>query len=281
MRSALVTGASSGIGRECVLHLAAKGFRVFAGVRKQEDADALARAGLPAIVPIMLEVTDESSIRAATAAVSPLLHADESFALVNNAGITVAGPLELLDVAAIRQQFDVNVFAPIAVTQAFLPLLRSHRGRIVLMGSLFGRIALPFVAPYAGAKFALEAFADSLSLELREWGIRVILMEPGNVATPIWRRTKERTAASVGALPEERLSLYRTALGSFERLTDSYSATGIPPRRVAWKVAHALTTRRPRTRYPVGWDARVYGRLGPLLPDRLRHWILYRLTLCR
>jgi NAD(P)-dependent dehydrogenase (short-subunit alcohol dehydrogenase family) len=281
LRTALVTGASSGIGRECVRHLAARGFKVFAGVRRQEDADALSREGIPSTVPLILEVTDDASIHAAARAVGALLHADDSFALVSNAGMTVGGPLELIDIAAIRQQFEVNVFGPIAMIQAFLPLLRTHRGRIVLMGSLFGRIALPFVAPYAGAKFALEAFADSLSLELRESGIRVILMEPGNIATPIWGRTKQRIRASVITLPEERLAPYRKALDSFERLTDGYAESGIPPLRVARTVARALAARRPRNRYPVGWDARIYGRLGPLLPDRIRLWILYRITLRR
>jgi len=280
-RVALVTGTSSGIGREIVRLLAAQGYTVFAGVRKQADADKLVLENNPGTVPLLLEVTEESSIHEAVEKITPMLNADDSFALVNNAGITVGGPMELLDMKALRQQFDVNVFAPIAMTQAFLPLLRAHHGRVVLMGSLFGRIALPFVAPYAGAKYSLEAFADSLSMELRPWGIKVILMEPGNIATPIWETTKKRVSATIDAVPPEKLDLYRIALESFERLTDGYAATGLHPSRVARRVAHALAARHPRTRYPVGADAHIYGRIGPLLPDSIRHRILYRLSLRR
>jgi NAD(P)-dependent dehydrogenase (short-subunit alcohol dehydrogenase family) len=276
----LVTGASSGIGRECATLLAARGFKVFAGVRRQEDAVALASAAPADIRPLMLDVTDPVSIEAAAAMIRASLDPSDWFSLVNNAGITVAGPLELLEMGALRRQLEVNVLGPVAVTQALLPTLREHRGRIILMGSLFGRIALPFVAPYAAAKFALEAIADSLSLELQPWGISVSLLEPGNIATPIWQRTKERAMASVGALPADKLGLYREALHSFEKLTDWYAKSGIPASRVARIVARALTARRPRIRYRVGMDARFYGTFGPLLPDRFRHWVL-RLAVLR
>jgi NAD(P)-dependent dehydrogenase (short-subunit alcohol dehydrogenase family) len=280
-KSVLVTGASSGIGRECALLLAARGFRVFAGVRRQEDAAALSIDAPTNVHPLILEVTDPASIKTAADAICASLDPSDAFSLVNNAGITVAGPLELLEMSALRRQLEVNVVAPVAVTQAFLPTLREHRGRIILMGSLFGRIALPFVAPYAAAKFALEAIADSLALELQPWGIPVSLLEPGNIATPIWRRTKERALASVGTLPAEKLGLYRDALQSFEELTDWYARTGIPASRVARVVVRALTARQPRLRYRVGMDARFYGTFGPLLPDRLRQWILRLVVLRR
>ena len=278
-RSVLVTGASSGIGRECALHLAARGFTVFAGIRRPEDGKRLVDAALGHVVPVALDVTDEESLDEATKRVGELIEEDSSFSIVNNAGITVAGPLELIGASAMRRQLDVNVIGTVAVIERFLPLVRRRTGRIVIMGSLFGRIALPFVSPYAAAKFALEAITDSLSLELRQWGIRVVLLEPGSIATPLWKKTKEMVLESVTAHPRQGLDLYRTALESFERLTDSYAARGISPSRVAAVVERALVARRPRTRYLVGRDAKVFGRVAPLLPDRLRHWIVARLTL--
>jgi NAD(P)-dependent dehydrogenase (short-subunit alcohol dehydrogenase family) len=280
-RSVLVTGASSGIGRECALLLAARGFQVFAGVRRPEDGDSLVGSARGTLVPVMLEVTDEASIRSAADAVARGLAPGASFCLVNNAGISVAGPLELLSIDSFRQQLEVSVVGQVAVTQAFLPILRARSGRIVIMGSLFGRISLPFVAPYAAAKFALEALADSLSMELRDWGIDVVLLEPGSISTPIWTRSKDLALRTVGGLGEDRLGLYRDALETFEKATDRFAARGIPPVRVARAAARALTARRPRSRYRVGWDARLLGTLGPLLPGRLRQRLIRLVVLRR
>ncbi len=280
-RIVLVTGASSGIGRECALRLASEGFTVFGGVRRPEDGKAIASAARGSLSAVRLEVTDESSIEAAAAAIAGTVGPEDSFALVNNAGITVAGPLELLPTSELRRQFDVNLFGPLAVTRAFLPLLRANAGRILLMGSIFGRISLPFVAPYTAAKSALAAVAESLSVELRAWGIPVILIEPGNVATPIWSRTKSSVVEALARAAPDRLALYRDALASFEKLTDGYAASGIPPDRVARVVARALTVKAPHRRYAVGWDSRVYGRLAPLMPARFRQWLLARMTLRR
>jgi len=277
----LVTGASSGIGRECALRLARDGFAVFGGVRRPEDGQTLVRDSGGTLFAVLLDVTDEATIAAAAAMVGENAHPGDTFSLVNNAGITVAGPLEVLPTAELRRQFDVNLFGPLAVTRAFLPLLRAHAGRIVLMGSIFGRISLPFVAPYTAAKAALGAVAESLSIELRAWSIPVVLIEPGNVATPIWSRTKSSTVASMAGVAAEKIALYREALASFEKLTDGYARSGIPPARVARVVARALGARRPRRRYAVGWDSRVFGRVAPLLPPRLRQWILARITLRR
>jgi NAD(P)-dependent dehydrogenase (short-subunit alcohol dehydrogenase family) len=271
----LVTGSSSGIGRETALLLAARGFQVFAGVRTEEAAARLSKDAQGSLTPVRIDVKDEATIQAAERTISSSLGADASFALVNNAGITVAGPLELLTTAALRDQLDVNVLGPIAVTRVFLPLLRKRRGRIVIMGSLFGRLALPFVAPYAAAKFALEAVADSLALELRDWKIPVTLLEPGNIATPIWEKSKSRVMDEFSSVPKELYDLYSDNLNAFETLTNNYAKTGIPPVRVAKTVARALSVRRPRNRYRVGWDSKVYGCIGPRLPSKLRYWILW------
>jgi NAD(P)-dependent dehydrogenase (short-subunit alcohol dehydrogenase family) len=280
-RIVLVTGASSGIGKECALMLAASGFSVFGGVRRPEDGETLARAAHGSLSPVILDITSEESVARAVSVLAAAAGQDDTISLVNNAGITVAGPLELLQTPDLRRQFEVNVFGQLTVTRSMLPFIRTHGGRIVLMGSIFGRISLPFVAPYTAAKFAIGAIADSLSIELRRWKIPVILIEPGNVATPIWSRTKAGVIETLDKIPEAKVTLYQDALSSFEKLTDAYAASGIPPARVGRAVVRALSSRVPRRRYTVGWDSRVYGKVAPLLPARLRQWVLWRMTLRR
>ena len=272
-RSVLVTGASSGIGKECALLLARHGFRVFAGVRKQRDAEALGEAGDGRIVPVMIDVTEASSIQAAVNTVREALPADATFALVNNAGITVAGPLEILPIDSLRRQFEVNVIGQVAVTQAFLPLLRGHRGRIVIMGSVLGRISPPLVGPYAAAKFALEAITDSLSIELRGSGIRVVLLEPGNIATPIWEKSKNNVLERLDSLEPVRRALYAKTRADIVRIARAFARGGLASSHVARKVVHALTVRAPRTRYRIGIDSKILSTLSPLVPDRFRYWL--------
>ena len=186
MKRVLVTGASSGIGLASALRLAGAGWRVYGGVRTAADADALRQHG---IEPVELDVTDAAQIDAATAAVGPELDG-----LVDNAGIAVAAPLELVPLDELRRQLEVNVVGQIAVLQAVLPALRRARGRVVLMGSIGGRSALPFLGPYAASKHALEALADSLRVELRPFGLAVSIVEPGSIATPIWRKGADRAS---------------------------------------------------------------------------------------
>jgi NAD(P)-dependent dehydrogenase (short-subunit alcohol dehydrogenase family) len=182
----LVTGASTGIGRATVLALAKRGAQVYAGVRRSADADSLTREGGPNVRPLLLDVTVPDAIDAARDILSssgaPLT------GLVNNAGFALAGPLELVAPAELRRQFDVNFFGALALTQALLPQLRAARGRIVNVSSIGGKFAAPFVGAYAASKFALEAASDALRLELRPFGVAVILIEPGAVRTPIWQR---------------------------------------------------------------------------------------------
>ena len=225
----------------------------------------------------MIDVTDKSSIQAAVLSVGAALDEDASFALVNNAGIAVAAPLELLELDSLRKQFEVNVFGHVAVTQAFLPLLRSRRGRIVFIGSLFGKIGVPLVSPYSAAKFAIEAIADAFAIELWPWKIRVSLLEPGNIATPIWDKFRSNAAQASAAGPSEARELYRDVQGSMLRLAEWFGKAGITPQRVARVVAKALQARRPRTRYLVGWDAKILGRIAPASPDRLRYWVIRRI----
>jgi NAD(P)-dependent dehydrogenase (short-subunit alcohol dehydrogenase family) len=278
-KAVLVTGASSGIGRECALRLASSGFRVFAGVRRNEDGERLRAEASGSVIPVLLDVTDSSSIAKAAQNISRGLYKGSLHGLVNNAGIAVAGPLEMLPLEALRRQLDVNVVGQIAVTQAFLPMLRAAHGRVIIMGSILGRVALPFVGAYSAAKFALEALAESLGMEVRPFGVSVSIIEPGNIATPIWTKSKSTAMDTAGDLNAGKWDLYRVAAESFQRYTDHASANGISASRVAQVVEKALSVRRPRTRYTVGWDSRFLGHLAPVAPGRFRQWIVLKVVL--
>src|SRR5438874_93678 len=235
MRSVLVTGASTGCGRACALDLDRRGFRVLAGVRKDADGEAL-RAESSRIEPVILDVTDQSSIDAAVKGIG-----DELYGLVNNAGITVAGPLEYLPVDEIRRQFEVNVFGHLAVTQAFLPAIRNAHGRIVFMSSVGGRVpSAPFLSPYNASKHAIESFGDALRVELAPSGIHVSLIEPGSVATPIWDKSVSAAVALRKGLRREAAERYGAAADKTQKLAEATGRRGIPPEKVAEKVAHAL-----------------------------------------
>ena len=267
----VITGASTGIGEACALRLDALGFRVFAGVRKQEDGERLRRAASDRLVPVHLDVADDESVKAAAESVAARLGDAPLHGLVNNAGIAIAGPLEFMPLDALRRQLAVNVIGQVAVTQAFLPLLRRGPGRIVNMGSVSGRFASPFVGPYSASKFALEALTDALRLELRPWGIRVSIIEPGVIATPIWKKGIATADELVAQMPDEVHTFYGRAIEAIRRNVGNIG--GVPPARVAKVVVHALTARNPKPRYVVGRDARF--RIGlSYLPTRMRDWVV-------
>ena len=186
--SVVITGASTGIGEACALHLDQLGWRVFAGVRKDSDGEALQRKASPRLMPVRIDVTDAASIAGAREIVARELGDRGLDGLVNNAGVVVAGPLEFVPMDDLRRQLEINVIGQIAVTQAFLSFVRTARGRIVNIGSVSGKMATPFVGPYAASKFAMEALTDALRCELRPWGIQVSIVEPGSIATPIWEK---------------------------------------------------------------------------------------------
>lgn len=269
MPAALVTGASTGIGRAIALRLAQSGFEVFAGVRKEEDGAALqAAASAGKLHPVHLDVTDDVSIASAVA------HVDESVgeaglaALVNNAGVAVGGPLEHLDLDDLRHQLEVNVVGQVAVTQAALPLIRRGQGRIVFIGSIGGRMAIPFVGPYNASKSAIAALASALRQELRPWDIPVILIEPGSIATPIWNKGSESAGTRTEALSGEAKAQYGATLQSFGKLLVETGERGSPPEKVADAVEKALTSSSPPLRRVVGPDAKVQAGLSRVVPGR-------------
>jgi len=271
----LITGASTGIGRACAEHLDDLGFTVFAGVRKASDADSLRAGGSERMQPVTLDVTDSDSIGTALQTVAEAAP-DGLAGLVNNAGVAFGGPLEFVPIDQWRRQLEVNFIGQVAVSQAALPALRRAKGRIVNVTSIGGRVASPFFGPYNASKFALEAVTDSLRLELRRSGIEVIAIEPGAVATPIWgkgRSTGEELAAS---MPAEGERLYGRGIEAMREVIAQLERSGVPPLAVARAVEHALTARRPKTRYVVGREAWMQLILSRLLPTRLMDRLVVR-----
>lgn len=234
----------------------------------------LTASASPRLMPVRLDVTDPASIAAAVHTVKAMVGEQGLGGLVNNAGIAVAGPIEALPVAEWRRQFEVNIFGLIAVTQAFLPLLRQGHGRVINMGSMSGRAAVPYMAPYSASKHALAGLTTSLRIELRPWGIHVALVEPGAIATPIWGKARKEVDAWDSGWSREMKVLYGTSFNKVKEAAIKIGAQAPSPGIVADAVIHALRSRSPKTRYLVGRDARLRAILVTLLPDRLHDWLL-------
>jgi len=265
MRTALVTGASSGIGAACAQRLVASGWRVFAGVRREGDAPR-------GTEEVLLDVTSDDHLRAVARQI------EEVDALVNNAGIAIAMPLEFIPLDELRRQLDVNVVGQVAVTQAFLPHLRRSRGRIVFVGSIAGKSALPFLGAYAASKHALEAVADSLRVEVQPFGIAVSVVEPGTIRTPIWEKSAALADALANAAPAALRELYGERIAAFRRIAAKRGARGASAEAVARAVEVALTRERPRTRKLVGRDAMLRSGVE-CLPARVRDSVYERALL--
>lgn len=255
-RLALVTGTSTGIGRAIAIELARRGFEVLAGVRRLDDAP-------PSLEPVVLDVTSADDIAAAAGRVGGTLHA-----LVNNAGIAVNGPLEVVAVEEWRRQFEVNVIGQVAVTRALLPALLHARGRIINISSISGRVAWPLIGPYTASKFALEAVTDALRREVGPQSVHVVSVEPGGIATPVWDKSRAEAERIVAAMPADTRRRYAGLIDGILRYSERLARDGLPPEAVAEVVAEALTARRPRTRYVIGREAKAQAVLARLLPDR-------------
>jgi NAD(P)-dependent dehydrogenase (short-subunit alcohol dehydrogenase family) len=260
MRNVVVTGTSTGIGWGVAKVLIENGFRVFGSVRKTSDAERLAAEFGVRFVPLIFDVTDEAAVNAAAARVRNELGGEPLFGLVNNAGVAVAGPLLELPIEDFRRQIEVNLVGVVIVSKAFAPLvgsdpqLKGSPGRIVNIGSVGGRNALPFMAPYHASKFALEGVSESLRRELLVLGIDVIVIGPGAVATPIWDKAEREDISRYANTPYapalDRLRTYMLAIGR----------RGLPPERIGQAVLQALTAARPKVRYAVS-------------PQPLQDWI--------
>jgi len=268
MKSVVVTGASTGIGWGCVKVLIASGFRVFGSVRKQTDADRLSQEFGNSFTPLIFDVTDESAVAAGAKQVETALGAETLSGLVNNAGIVVPGPLLYLKIDDFKHQIAVNLTGQLIVTQAFTPLLGADHsrqgapGRIVMISSVGGKIALPFLGPYNASKFALEGLSESLRRELTLFGIDVIIVAPGAVATPIWDRANAADVAQFANTP------YVSALEKMKALMISNSKKGLLPEKLGEAVKTALTVSKPKTRYTVTPQP-VQNLMANTLPKRI------------
>jgi NAD(P)-dependent dehydrogenase (short-subunit alcohol dehydrogenase family) len=269
--SALITGASTGIGKACALRLDKEGWKVFAGVRKPADGDALQSEASDRLVPVQLDITNPTDIAAVRELIAESVGDAGLAGLVNNAGIAVAGPLEFTPIEQLRTQLEINVVGQVAVTQAFIPLLRLAQGRIVNMSSIAGRSSVPFMGPYSASKYALEAISDALRLELKPWGIHTAIIEPGTIETPIWKKSLAAADQLLAQLPAAAEQLYGPALQAIRKI--AANPKGIPASAVADVVFHALTADTPKNRYVVGQDAKIRVWLERL-PDRLRDRII-------
>jgi NAD(P)-dependent dehydrogenase (short-subunit alcohol dehydrogenase family) len=259
----LVTGASSGIGRAVALRLANRGDEVIAGVRRAADAPAHSR-----IRPVVLDVTDAAQLASAATDVGQLS------GLINNAGVTFAGPVEHLPLDRFREQLEVNVVGLVAATQAFLPAIRAGRGRVVMIGSAGGQVATPFLGAYSASKFALEAISDALRQELRPWRVPVVIIEPGSFTSRNRASTEVAVQADRASMSEDAERRYGRALDAYLQFSRNIEARAGDPDRVAAVVERALTTGRPRARYLVGTDARTIVTMNRFLPTRMMDALL-------
>lgn len=275
-QAVLVTGASSGIGAACAVELDRRGYRVFAGVRRTEDGQRLAQQASPRLSSVILDITDSAAVEAVAATLEEKLDGAGLAGLVNNAGIVIAGPLEILPLAQLRRQLEVNVVGQLAVTQAMLPLLRRGRGRIVMVGSANGALSPPYLGAYASAKHALEALSDALRLELRHTGVLVSLVEPGPIRTPIWEKSRLTADDLAREVPPAALNLYADDLESFRTLIEKLARQSAPVESVVRDVLRALTAPYPKARYFDTWSTRICFKGLRMLPDWLRDRILCR-----
>ncbi len=272
----LITGASTGIGQACALELDRRHFQVFAGVRTEEAGDGLRKNASSLLTPLMLDVTDAATISAAAVIIKDQIGRRGLAGLVNNAGIGVSGPLELVPIEELRRQLEVNVIGQVAITQAVLPLLRIAKGRIVNIGSVNGALAAPYLGPYSASKFAMEAITDALRIELRTWGIRVSIVEPGPIATPIWEKSFAAADRLANAIPSQAMALYEPDLTIVRKSISKIANQAEPVDVVVRAVVHALTAPNPKTRYFLHFRNRLLFRGFKVVPDVIRDWIIRR-----
>jgi NAD(P)-dependent dehydrogenase (short-subunit alcohol dehydrogenase family) len=263
----LISGSSTGIGRACALRLDRAGFRVFAGVRNRGDAESLDAEGSERLEPVILDVTDEGTIEATRERIEQET-GGRLAGLVNNAGIARGGPVEALSIDDLRHQIEVNLIGQVAVTQELLPMIRSARGRVIFISSIGGKVALPYLSPYAASKHGIEAVGDSLRREMMPFGVDVALIEPGAVATPIWDKGSDQADELRERATSEQIELYGPVMERFAKMFVEAGQSGVPADQVADAVEHALTSEKPKTRYLIGRQAKIRAAIARYLPDR-------------
>jgi NAD(P)-dependent dehydrogenase (short-subunit alcohol dehydrogenase family) len=264
-----ITGSSTGIGEACALKLHELGYEVFAGVRVAEDGQSLRQKTSERLHPVMVDITNSEQVKAAAETVRKGLGGRPLAGLINNAGISVGGPLEFVPLDRFRIQLEVNLIGHISVYQSFIPLLRQSQGRIINVGSIAGFFASPLLGPYCASKYAMEAVTDVMRRELKPWNIKVILLEPGIIATKIWEKSRSRAATAIKEAPAEVMQLYGPLIERVTKLAADNEKIAQSPEVVANAVVHALTANRPKTRYCIGPKARLQKMLS-WLPDQIQ-----------
>jgi NAD(P)-dependent dehydrogenase (short-subunit alcohol dehydrogenase family) len=266
----VVTGTSTGIGAATAIHLAENGFRVFAGVRREEDGEALQAQTSEELTPFKIDISDEASISAAASSVTSAVGGRGLVGLVNNAGIVKPAPLEFQPLADFREQLEVNLVGHLAVTQAFLPLIRLGRGRIVNVGSIGGRLVLPIHGAYSASKFGMEALSDALRLELRQWKVPVSLIDPGATDTAIFGKTLAEIDGLKSTLGDQGHQLYGAQIAAVRKLVEKTAADADPALVLAETVADALMSDHSKTRYLAGHGAKEAAALARTATDHMK-----------
>jgi NAD(P)-dependent dehydrogenase (short-subunit alcohol dehydrogenase family) len=272
----VITGASTGIGEAAALELDHRGYHVFAGVRTAEAANRLQAQATGLLTPLLLDVTDAAQIAAAAEKVRERTGERGLAGLINNAGIAISGPLEITPLAEFRRQLEVNVVGQLAMIQTFIPQLRLCKGRIVNISSVNGAFSPPYLGPYSASKFAFEAISDALRIELRQWGIRVIVIAPGAIKTPIWDKSTETAEKIAADISAENMKLYENDLNLWRDAVAKVAQASEPVEMVVEKIVHALTSPHPRARYYLRFSQRYICRGLKVLPESMRDWFVCR-----
>lgn len=270
-RNILITGASTGIGRASAVDLSSRGYRVFGSVRKEADAASLREAtpaGALPIEPLLFDVTDTDGVRAGAARLEELLQGEGLHALVNNAGVAIAAPLEYIPLEDFQLQMDINMTGVLRCTQAFLPALKRARGRIINISSLAGRLAFPLAGPYHSSKHALEGFSDVLRMELRRHAIDVVVIQPGAIQTEIWDTAAAKSSDIRKRLSDQAIDEYGRLIDQVGKAAANAGANGEPVSLCADVVRRSIEAKRPKTRYIVGRDGKIALFLRRILSDR-------------
>ena len=271
-KSILITGASTGIGRECALYLVEQGFIVFAGVRKKTDVDSLLQEGSDCLIPLILDVLKPETIKKALTVIEK--KSSNFYGIINNAGISYAGPLEILPMEDFQETIEVNLLGMIHVIKTFLPLIRKNQGRIVNIGSVSGYLSSPSASAYCASKFAVEAVSEALQLELIPFNVQVSIVAPGAIYTPIWEKGKKIWDEKFKKANPELQDSYKTLINFSLRYMKSRQWT--PVSKVAIAVGKALMDRKPKMRYIVGTDAKLMFLLSKF-PMKWRIFILRKI----
>lgn len=273
----VLTGCGKGIGKATALYLDQKGYTVWAGVRNPAHADDLKAAASDRLHPLLIDVTRPDHIAAAAETVRAAVGEAGLFALINNAAVMIPSPLEVLDLDILHRQMAVIVEGPILMMQAFIPLLRQAQGTIINMGSIAGRIALPVYGPYHIAKFALEGMSDTMRQELRPDGVRVVVIEPGAIDTPIWDTVNDHARTIYAHVDPQQLARYQPMIDKINKTNSAAVSRALPPEAVAKLIARIITTRNPRARYTIGMDGVLVSRVVWMLPASWRDWVANKL----